>query len=103
MSEITIAGKTPQEYFDEALNNPEVFKIYANGFTTGIGNGDITIVLQLGPKPVAMVNLSFTVAKTLGLRLNGTILELEKGSGNTIMTTQDIGKAIGLPEQESDK
>ncbi len=103
MPEIKIGEKPIEGYFEDALNDPEVPKIYANGFSNGLGVGDVTIVFQLGLKPVAMVNVSFTVAKTLAQKINSMILNLENDTGNTIMTTDEIAKAGKFPPQKEDK
>lgn len=103
MSEIKIGGKPIEGYFEDALNDPEVPKIYANGFSNGLGTGDVTIVFQLSQKPVAVVNVSFTVAKTLAQKINSMILSLENDTGNTIMTTDEIAKAGGFTPPKEDK
>ncbi len=74
----------------EAYESSEVPKLYANGFSSALGMGDVTILLQQGPKTVAVLNLSYTVAKTLSIKLGGLIKSLEDGTGNTIMTTDQV-------------
>ena len=103
MSKILMEGKPVEEFFKEALNNPEVPKIYANGFTSGLGAGDVTLIFQLSQKPIAMLNMSFTLAKTLSQKLSKMILELEHDTGNTIMTTDEIGIATGLMAKMGEK
>lgn len=65
-------------------------QIYANGFALGLGIGDVLVALQQNGKPVANINLSFTVAKTLCIKLGTMIHELEQKTSQTIMTTDDI-------------
>lgn len=65
-------------------------KEYFNGFQLGIGAGDVVITLQLNSKPISTLNASFTVAKTLAKALHETIEILEQGTGQTIMTVDDI-------------
>lgn len=86
--------KELKKKFDEALNDPQVQRIYANGFINAMGIGDIVILLQNSKKPIAVLNLSYTVAKTLSIKLGASILQLEKSTGNTIMTTEDIDKSL---------
>ena len=83
-----------EKKFKEALANPEIQRIYANGFVSATGVGDITILLQNSGKPITILNLSYTVAKTLAIRLGALISQLEDSTGNTIMTTDDINKSL---------
>jgi len=85
---------------DESMKNPEVPKIYANGFVAATGQGDIIVCLQQNGYPTAMLNLSFTLAKTLSLKLGETIKILEEKTGNTIMTSDEVSKAILLNENK---
>ena len=76
-----------------ALTN-DVPKIYANGFVTSMTSGDILVVLEANGRSVGVLNLSFTVAKTLSLALGQAIANLEEKAGHEIMTTHLIDKAI---------
>ena len=64
--------------------------IYFNGFSILMGNADISITLQLHGRDILALNTSFTVAKTLHLKLGEMIGILEKQSGHPIMSTDDI-------------
>jgi len=77
-----------------ALNNKEIPNINFNGFVNQIGPGDILIILERNQQPVAVINTSFTVAKTLAQKLGGLIANLEDATGNTIMTTDDIDRKL---------
>ena len=83
-----------------ALKNEAIPKYYANGFISAMGTGDICLFLKQADAPVAIVNLSYTVAKSLALMLGSVIAELEKKSGNTIMTTDDINKLMSSNKKE---
>lgn len=74
----------------DAINLDDIPNIYFNGFTNTIGLGDIVISIERNGKPVAVLNASYTVAKTLALKLNGLIQNLENTTGNKIMTTDDV-------------
>lgn len=63
---------------------------YFNGFAMAVGTGDIAIALQLNGEPTIVLNTSYTVAKTMAQGLNKLISELERKTGTTIMTTEDI-------------
>ena len=92
--------KLPRDNVDEkeqidnliksALDNEEIPTIYFNGFVTSVGMGDVMVVLNQTNKPVAILNMSYTLAKTLAEKLGRGIAGLEQKSGNTIMTTDDI-------------
>jgi hypothetical protein len=86
---------------EKAINNPEIPNLYANGFITATGNGDALVVLQQNGKSIATLNLSYTMAKTLTLKLGHLVKDLENKTGNTIMTTSDID--IALLNAEKDK
>ena len=72
----------------------DVEKIYFNGFTNTIGLGDILITLEQNGSPVGVLNTSYTVAKTLAIKLADLIGQLEAATGNKIMTTEDIKAAF---------
>ena len=78
----------------KALENAEIPRIHFNGFINTTGAGDVMIVLESNGQPVAIVNGSFTVVKTLAQKLQTLIINLEKKSGNTIMTTDEVDKVF---------
>ena len=86
--------KELEKQLKSALENSEVKKIYANGFVNAMGVGDIVVLLKNGDNPIAVLNLSYTVAKTLSIKLGAMISQLESKTGNTIMTTDDINKVL---------
>ncbi len=65
-------------------------RLYANGFSLGTGNADLVTVLQLNGVPIAVLNMSYTLAKTLGESLLVAVKELEDKTGNEIMTTKFV-------------
>lgn len=77
---------------NNAYENKELPKFYANGFSGALGVGDVVLVLKQGPTNVALINLSYTTAKTIAIKLGTLIDHLEKMSGNTIMTIDDVKK-----------
>ena len=89
--------------FDKAAASPDVPKLYANGFVTAFGNADTTIMLQQNGVPVAMLNLSFTTAKSLALKVGGLIKDIEAKTGNTIMTTENVDASLGRIKKEPKK
>ncbi len=89
--------------FDKAMASPDVPKLYANGFVTGFSSADTTILLQQNGVSVAALNLSFTTAKSLALKLGGLIKDIESQTGNTIMTTEDVDASFGRIEKKAQK
>lgn len=77
-----------------AQSDPAVARIYANGFAVGLTNADAVIVLQLSGHPVAIVNLSYTLAKTLAQRLGRIVAELETAIDTTLVTTDKIDEVF---------
>lgn len=80
--------------FDEEVLKWEGDLTYFNGFSCGLGIGDIILVLKRNNKNVAVLNTSYTVAKTLVDKLNGIITDLEKKAKTTILTTDEITSAM---------
>ncbi len=92
-----------EEIINIAVNSPDLPHLYANGFISVLGNGDTLLVLQQSGRPIATLNLSFTLAKTLVQKLGGIIESLETDSGNTIMTTDDMSRILAKREQKKTK
>jgi|AntRauTorcE11897_2_1112592.scaffolds.fasta_scaffold23325_2 hypothetical protein len=84
-----------------ALESDEVPKIYANGFANFLNNADIGLIIQLNGKPKAVINMSYTLAKTLHARLGKMIGEFENESGHKIMTTDFIDGVIKEKDNEN--
>jgi hypothetical protein len=78
-----------------AIDSNDVPKIYANAFGIALTNADVVIVLQrFATNPVAVVNLSYTLAKTLSQRLGQAVAEFEKLIEQDILTTDRIDGAM---------
>ena len=75
--------------------------IYFNGFVNMAGIGDVVTVLERNGEPVAILNMSFTVAKTLSIALGMVIARLEEQSGREMLTTADIEKIFGAQGEKS--
>ena len=72
----------------------DVPHLSANGLAIGLGTGDIVIALEQNGRPIATLNCSFTVAKTIATLLGNVIADLEAMSGRPIMTTVEIDKML---------
>lgn len=70
-----------------AISSDDIPKIYANGFANFQGNADMGIIFQCNGKPTSVVNLSFTLAKTLAEKINQMVLDFEETTNTEILTT----------------
>lgn len=87
----------------EALVGVDVPSFYFNGFQNGAGNSDVTSVLQKNGRPVCVLNMSFTTAKTLSVLLGQLIAQIEAETGQEIMTTHRIGAAMSESQNNKDE
>jgi hypothetical protein len=76
------------------IRSGDISHLYANGFITALGNGDVILILQRNAAPVAVINLSYTVAKTLVQKLGRVIEDFEENADHKIMTTEVVDKAL---------
>ena len=79
-----------REEFNSALQDETIPVIYFNGFMNSMSPGDVALLLKRAGKSVAILHASYTVAKSLSVKLGELISELEKRSGRSIMTTDDV-------------
>ena len=79
----------------------DIPKLSFNGIITTVGTGDVMIVLEQNSQPVAILNASYTVAKTLSVMLGNAITQLEELSGNQIMTTNEIKAFLDAKKPEN--
>lgn len=86
--------KQDSAYFLSVIGDKDIPKFYCNGFINGIGHGDVTVVFQRNQNQECVINMSYTIAKTLASKILNSIVELEKATGNAIMTTDEIDKAL---------
>ena len=78
---------------NQALDHPNVPKIYGNGFVVGTSLTDLTIVTQHNARPTSVVSLSFETAKSLAQNIASAIELLEEAAGATFLTIDDVQKA----------
>lgn len=69
-------------------------KVYANGFQIGISNADMHVILTLAGRPIQVMFLSYTLAKTLHEKLGGVVQEFETQVDRKMLTTDDIHEAF---------
>ena len=89
------AGPDTRRTLEAAVDDPNVAKIYANAFSLGLSNADMQIVLQRLNRPVAIVSLSYTLAKTLHVRLGQLVAEFEATTGRKMLVTDEVDLAFG--------
>lgn len=87
----------------EALESEEIIKIYANGFASFFTNSDIGTVFIRNDKPIAVLNISLTLAKTLVEKLGRMIHDFEKDTDVKILTTTDIDEKFLKKKQANVK
>jgi len=93
-----VAAKILQE---AAQNNVDT--LYFNGFATGLGFGDITIVLQRNQKSVLVLNASYTIAKTLAIKLGELVSFLEEKTNQKMLTTDQVHECVAGEEKSGTK
>jgi hypothetical protein len=84
-----------------ALLGAPIPNIYANGFQLGFTNADTQLLLLLSGRPVAIVNFSYTLAKSISEKLGILVDEWEKKTGHTLQTTESIDKAFAAKPEGS--
>lgn len=88
--QIQLGEQTVTERMKSALESKEVTQIAANTFTSAYGNSDIIVLLERNGSPVAILNLSYTLAKSLAIDLSNTVAAIENGVGQAIPTMNEI-------------
>lgn len=75
--------------FHKAMREPTVHKLYANSFSCGFAQSDVTVVLEWNDLPMAIVNLAPQTAKALARSLQEYVTRHEARSGQTPETNDD--------------
>lgn len=73
---------------------PDDKQIYFNALTTSISAADVTIVLQVGDKPIALLRTPHTVAKAMVEILAGLLENFENKAEIKILSVNDITKKM---------
>ena len=94
--------KEVEDKIKDVIKNETVPIIYSNGFICVLGQGDVAILFQKSGVEVGLINLSFTTAKTLAIKLRQLIEFLEMKSERNIMTTEDINVFLTPKENQED-
>lgn len=83
----------PQDRLEAALGDPDLARVYVNSFLAFSSNADVGVILEHTGKPAALLNMSYTLAKTLSEKLGEIIASIEQQTGREIMTTSFIDTA----------
>jgi hypothetical protein len=92
-------GQQPLDLLTKALNDPNVPKIYANGFVQGASLSDMFVMFQRSGAPTAVLNMPLTTAKTLAEKLTGAIADIESKLGQPI-PTMDQMRSVFEPDHK---
>lgn len=79
-----------RQKFEKVMNDPTVPQIYVNNLQSGYNNTDFILLLESNGKPSAVVNLSYTLAKTLVETIGNNIIELEARLGHSIHSMEEM-------------
>jgi hypothetical protein len=101
MAQTTESTTNPQSARPDELK--QLRSLYVNGFGIGIGNADVSLVLQNNGKSILLVNLSYTVAKSLSAKLSEVVQLLESSSGNKIMTSDEVLEFLTKTREKDEK
>ncbi len=89
-----LTSPTPVPDLVALISDKNIPKIYGNGFSAGLSLSDATLIIQMGPVPVALLNMSFTTLKTLSITINDLIEQVEQTTGEPLKGIQDIKKNL---------
>ena len=85
-----------------ALEADTVPKIYVNGFINAYNVADVILVFQQNNKNVAVINMSYTTAKTLAEKLGGLIKGFEITTEHEIMSIDTVKAKIEKKGKEGE-
>jgi hypothetical protein len=72
----------------------DVPQIYFNAFVSTMSSGDVLTILERNGKPVVVLNMSYTVAKTLAISLGQIISQFESAVERNMLTTHEVQTAL---------
>lgn len=88
-----------EDAFTLAQQDPQILKFYTNGFGIALSNADVGILLQLSGKPIGIMYLSYTLAKTLHERLGQVVRDFETQSNQKLLTTDQVDTIFAQRKQ----
>ena len=81
----------------------DVPKLYFNSYVNQLSTSDILMILERSGRPVAVLNMSYTVAKSLSASLGQLIAQLEAVTGRTMLTASDVETSMKKFAEEGQK
>ena len=84
-----------QAQLQAGLDLPPERKIYFNGYTIATSLTDIVLVLLLNNQPIATLNTSLTIAKTLSKALDALIKDHETRTGQKVQSLDEVLSSSG--------
>lgn len=79
----------------KAALSADIPNLYVNGFSNHGMLGDVMMVLETNGRPVGVLNMSYTVAKTLALKLGTMVDAFQKQTGRTLLTFEEVAQTLG--------
>jgi hypothetical protein len=80
------------------LQLPNEKKFYANGFSIAISAADVILILLLNNQPIATVNITHSVAKSIVETLGVILKQFEKKTRSKITTLNIIAEKMNITE-----
>ena len=83
-----------RQEIEAAISDVDMLSLYVNGFSVTVGSGDVMFVLKRNGQSVAVLNMSYTLAKTLATKVGGVIANLESKAKTVMLTTDDVDTSL---------
>jgi hypothetical protein len=96
---MTTDQKLGKDDTDDDLLVPDHKQIYANGFYTAISPVDVVVGLTLNGQNTAVLNLSYSLAKTLAFNLLEVVESFEEKLGIEFPTLDKIFEQFNEPDE----
>jgi len=87
----TITGPSEIEDIERALESG-VPEIYVNGFANGLSHADVVTAFMRNGRPAALINMSYTTAKTYSIMLAQLISQFEEKTDRSMLTSMDVDR-----------
>jgi len=92
-----------QRRIDSAFGSEQIPEVYFHAFVSSLTPmGDTLIILERYGKPVAKLFCSYSVAKTLALKLSELVKQVEFKLGADIPTTDQLRELMGGGKDSGD-
>ncbi|MBF0553330.1 MAG: hypothetical protein HQK96_02095 [Nitrospirae bacterium] len=88
------AKNSAMNILKKASESKDIPKIYFNSASCVLHPGDISMVLEVNESPVAVINMSLIVAKSVAALLGSMIADVEETTGSKIMMFNDMQTAF---------